>query len=113
VLFRRALSILDAEPQSNPTSVAISVLHLAELYRVQGRYEEAEPFYQRALALLEKVRGREHPELLGTLTGYAALLRKTGRKAEAKQLDDRAEAIRAAMKKQREEASRHRKDKQQ
>ena len=35
--------------------------NLAELYRSQGRYAEAEPLYKRALAIEEKARGPEHP----------------------------------------------------
>ncbi len=37
--------------------VAQSLNNLAELYRVQGRYAEAEPLYQRALAIREKALG--------------------------------------------------------
>ena len=38
-----------------------TVCNLAKLYGAQGRYSEAEPLYQRALALRERVLGAEHP----------------------------------------------------
>ena len=38
-----------------------SVNNLAFLYRSQGRYAEAEPLYQRALAGMERVLGKDHP----------------------------------------------------
>ncbi|MBE3035878.1 MAG: tetratricopeptide repeat protein [Candidatus Atribacteria bacterium] len=41
--------------------VATSLNKLAELYRAQGRYSEAEPLYKRALAIAEKTLGAHHP----------------------------------------------------
>ena len=40
--------------------MAISLNNLAALYDDQGRYGEAEPLYQRALGIREKVLGPEH-----------------------------------------------------
>ena len=56
---------------------------LALLYKNQGRYGEAEPLYQRALAICEKALGPDHPDTATTRASYAGLLRKTGRGAEA------------------------------
>ena len=39
----------------------------------QGRYEEAEPLYERCQAIREKVLGPEHPELAATLNNRAVL----------------------------------------
>ena len=36
---------------------AASLNNLAELYRAQGKYEQAEPLYQRAMAIVEKALG--------------------------------------------------------
>ena len=47
---------------SIPTS-ATSLNNLAVLYQAQGRYAEAEPLYQRALAIREKALGPEHPDV--------------------------------------------------
>jgi tetratricopeptide (TPR) repeat protein len=42
-------------------SIANSMYNLAELYCSQGRYEEAEPLYVKALELAEVSLGKEHP----------------------------------------------------
>ena len=49
----------------------------------------------RALATLEKALGSEHPKVATSLENYAALLRETGRGAEATKMEARVEAIRA------------------
>ncbi len=61
----------------------------------QGRYAEAEPLYQRSLAIREKALGPEHPHVAESLENYAALLRQTARANEAEKLEARAKAIRA------------------
>ena len=75
--------------------VAISLNDLGELYRVQGRFAEAEPFLKRSLAITEKALGVEHPHVTTVRENYAALLRQTGRGDEAETLETRAKAIRA------------------
>ena len=77
------------------TRLATSLNNLAEVYRAQGRYAEAEPFYQRALAIFEKTLGPEHPHVAQSLENYAALLRQTARADEAERMEARAKAIRA------------------
>ena len=68
---------------------------MAFLYQSQRRYAEAEPLYQRALAIVEKALGPEHPHVAGGLENYAVLLRATGRSDEATKMEARAKAIRA------------------
>ncbi len=75
--------------------VAQSLNNLAGLYQTQGRYAEAEPLYQRSLAIREKALGPEHPDVAQSLENYAALLRETGRGTEAERMWARAIAIRA------------------
>ena len=43
--------------------MAASLNRLAFFYHVQGRYAEAEPLYQRSLAILEKALGPDHPRV--------------------------------------------------
>ena len=69
--------------------MAASLNNLALLSYTQGRYGEAEPRYQRALAIREKVLGPEHPDVAAVRKNYAALLRATNRDAEAAQLEAR------------------------
>ena len=48
---------------------------------------------QRALRLLEKACGPDHPDLLPVLMNYAELLRKQERYEEARKLEDRARGL--------------------
>jgi tetratricopeptide (TPR) repeat protein len=74
--------------------VASILNNLAELYRVQGKYAEAEPLYQRALAILEEALGPHHPHLATSLNNLALLYRAGGKYGEAEPLYRRALAIR-------------------
>jgi len=75
--------------------VALSLNNLGLLYQRQGRNDESEPLYKSALAIWEKALGRNHPLVAIALANYAALLRATGREAEANEMEARAKAIRA------------------
>ena len=67
--------------------------NLAGLYQDTGRLAEAEPLYERALAITEKALGPDHPDLAIRLNNLAELYRATGRLAEAEPLLERAVAI--------------------
>ena len=73
--------------------MAANLNNLAGLYLDQGKYEEAEPLYQRSLMILEKAVGPEHPNVVKVLKGYIDLLRKTGRNDDAAKQEARAKAI--------------------
>ncbi len=55
---------------------------------------EAEPLYQRALGIVEKALGPEHPRVAGSLNNLAALYEAQGKYGEAEPLHKRALAIR-------------------
>ena len=74
--------------------LGVSLNNLAFLYRNQGKYAEAEPLHQRALAIREKVLGPEHPEVATSLNNLAMLYRAQGKDAEAEPLLQRSLAIR-------------------
>ena len=80
--------------------MATSLNNLGLLYLAQGKYAEAEALYQRALAILEKSLGPEHPDVAQVLENYADLLRETGRGEEASSMEARAQAIRAKQSEQ-------------
>ena len=63
------------------------------LYRAQGRLAEAEPLWQRALAIRERALGPDHPDTAQSLNNLAVLYRDQGRLAEAEPLWQRALAI--------------------
>ncbi len=63
--------------------LAASLNDLALLYYTQGKNAEAEPLYQRALAIWEKVLGPEHPDVAYSLNNLAILYQVQGRYEEA------------------------------
>ena len=42
----------------------------------QGKLDEAKPFYDRAIAILEKALGPDHPHVAAALNNLAGLLKK-------------------------------------
>ncbi|ERT03715.1 TPR repeat family protein, partial [Lyngbya aestuarii BL J] len=77
----------------NHPDVATSLNNLANLYKSQGRYDEAEPLHQRSLAIWEKTLGENHPDVALSLNGLALLYRDQGRYDEAEPLHQRSLAI--------------------
>ena len=63
------------------------------LRSAQGKYTEAEPLYQRALAIDEKALGPEHPDVATDLNNLALLYQGQGKYTEAEPLHKRALAI--------------------
>ena len=76
--------------------------HAANLYLAarmchsEGQYLEAETFYERALSIVEKTLGSDHPKLAAWLEDLASVFRRLGKNNEAKMLDFRAARIRAS-----------------
>jgi tetratricopeptide (TPR) repeat protein len=66
---------------------ARDALTLGYLYKVQGKYEQAEPLYERALAICEQQLGLKHPDTQSTRRNYVALLRAMGRDEEARAIE--------------------------
>ncbi len=62
--------------------------------REAGRYEQAIPYYRKALELGEHEFGLDHPTTASLLNNLAELYRDQGRYAEAEPLHKRALAIR-------------------
>jgi tetratricopeptide (TPR) repeat protein len=62
----------------------------ANVYTNQGRYEEAEQLYGRALEGYEEKLGPEHPDTLSTVQNLAVVYQDLGRYEEAEQLCHRA-----------------------
>ena len=79
---------------SDHPSFGRSLNNMAELYRAEARYTEAELLFKRALALHEKASGPDHPDVSLPLCNIAELYRDQGRYVEAEALYRRALAIR-------------------
>jgi tetratricopeptide (TPR) repeat protein len=89
------LALHDEPAAAEPLhDVAISLNNLADFYRAQGRYADAEPLYKRALAIREKALGPDHPDIATSLNTLAELYRAQGRYADAEPLYKRSLAIR-------------------
>ena len=66
--------------------VATSLNGLADLYREQGKFAEAEALHRQALEMQRKLLGEEHPEVATSLNHLAVVLQHQGKLAEAEQL---------------------------
>ncbi len=60
--------------------LATRLNNLAELYRKQGKYEQAEPLYQRALAIYKKTFGPHHPSTKTIQGNYTLFLEEKQQK---------------------------------
>ena len=88
---RRVLAIDEQCFGADHPDVATSLNNLAEFYRIQGRYAEAEPLIHRALAARKQVLGDAHPDTCLTRGNLASLLEKTGRHEQADVAADQEE----------------------
>ncbi|CAM9785452.1 unnamed protein product [Ectocarpus sp. 4 AP-2014] len=66
---------------------------LALVLEKQGKYTEADPLYLRAIEVVEKMLGRDHPDLATSFNNRAGLLRAQGKHIEAEPLYERSHAI--------------------
>lgn len=88
------LAIKEAEAMSpNEPKIAQSKSALANAYRQQGKYAEAEPMYKEAVEFMIRVKGPTCQELIPIYDNYAKMLRAAGRGAEADKMDAKARAI--------------------
>ena len=92
-LFIAAVRTAEAlEPQGPRLATALN--NLAEFYRVQGEFAQAEPHYWRAITIDEQRLGPDHLHLARDLHNLALLYRAQGRYADAEPLCRRALEIR-------------------
>jgi tetratricopeptide (TPR) repeat protein len=91
-LYKDGLAIKEKMLGPNDPGVAASLNNLADLYRIEGRYAEAESLHRRALAVRETL-GPEDPDVAESLNNLSALYVDQGRYSEAEPLYKRALAI--------------------
>ncbi len=87
VLADRKRSLGEEHPTTITTANALAVM-----YKVQGRYDEAEALYLNSLAACQRTLGDRHPLTLGTIKGLASLYKAEGRLGEVALLAKRAGA---------------------
>ncbi|MDZ7962310.1 MAG: tetratricopeptide repeat protein [Aulosira sp. DedQUE10] len=63
----------------------------------RGQYSEAEPLYQTALSLRQRLLGQEHPDVATSYNNLAALYRSQGRYSEAEPLYQTALSLRQRL----------------
>jgi len=79
--------------QPDDPCLAIALTNLAEAYRIDGRYAKAEPYYRQVLAIVRENPEQKNAEIVEGLNHFTAMLRKTKRKAEARDLDNQIQSI--------------------
>ncbi|MBV9689015.1 MAG: tetratricopeptide repeat protein, partial [Ktedonobacteraceae bacterium] len=86
------LSLLSDEPLTAEQSLRVADLFTAVGFyaSTQGKYEQAEPLYQRALHICEQVLGPEHPSTGATLHQLGSLYQQQGKYEQAEPLYQRA-----------------------
>lgn len=92
-LAEAMLKLSETLPAPDKRQIGVCLNQLGILCMEQGRNAEAEPYYRKALAIIEEIVGSEHPDYGAGLSNLAALLRVFGRHAEAEQLTRRALGI--------------------
>lgn len=86
--------VANLEKTNNSRDLAAALNNLAQIYADQGRDDQAEPLYKRAIALMEKGAGLDSVEIAPVLNNLAALDQRQSRFVEAEPLFKRALAIR-------------------
>ncbi len=90
--FKAALKHADNfEPED--TRLHFTLNNLAEIYRVQSKYAEAEPIIKRVLVIDEKSLGAEHPNIAASLANLADNYIAQKKYSEAEPLYKKALAI--------------------
>lgn len=86
-LYRQYLDFLKTSYGPKHPSVAKVLSNLAEIYVTQGDYAKAEPLYNEAYSTSRTNLGPQHPDVLRIMEGYAVVLRKLQRDADASVLE--------------------------
>ena len=93
LLLRRALAQQEADPNTDPTEIAITLSNLGAVLQRRAKFAEAEALLRKALAIDEKYREPTHEFIAIRLHNLGVLLSATNRTEEAEPLHRRALAI--------------------
>lgn len=92
-LFERLLTIKKKSPYPDLGDIIIIYNHVAEAYRVCGKYEQSEQYYKLALVETQKLRGKKHPAVGSIFQELAKLCERQRKPDVAKQYTEMASAI--------------------
>lgn len=87
--FERSLAIKDKRLSPGDVETAPTLFNLAELYRLRGDYEKAEPLYERLVGIREKAPGKDNADLERAVEGYVTTLLALKKTAEANAVQER------------------------
>ena len=79
--YERALAILETSPDQLALATALN--NLGEIYYSREVYDAARRYYERSLAILERISGPDHPDLAFPLVGLARVLDSENRHEES------------------------------
>jgi tetratricopeptide (TPR) repeat protein len=82
----KALQIRELVLGAEHPDTAGSLTNLADLYKAQGKYEQAEPLYLRALEILDKVLSPEHPDKISPSNNLAEMYKDQDKYEQAEPL---------------------------
>jgi tetratricopeptide (TPR) repeat protein len=80
------LTLQKGSCRTREESVATILNNMGELYRLQGKYDVAEPYYKRSIGIFEKQFGDRHPTLAVASNNLGEFYRAERRYAEAESL---------------------------
>lgn len=92
-LFRRSLALTETAVGKRNTEWASCAADFGRTLFALKRIAEAEEMTRTALAIAEQTSGLQHPRFLRVLQDHAKMLRKLGRKEEARQAESRMQSL--------------------
>ena len=92
-LFERLCRLKEKSVYPDKATLAMAYNHLAEAYRICGKYEEAEKSFMRSLLITEKLYGKDHPAVGSVLQELSRLCERQKKTEVAKEYQDRATII--------------------
>ena len=89
-LWEMALEVAESLLHEAPLETALALNNLAVLYRLQGKYDHAEPLLVRSLTIREKTLGPDHPGVAVCLDNLAVLYQSQDKYDHAEPLHHRS-----------------------
>ncbi|MEH2129071.1 MAG: CHAT domain-containing tetratricopeptide repeat protein [Nostoc sp.] len=83
IIAQEAVNLGSSQQLTEHSEYCDSLNNLAELYRIQGCYLEANPLYLQALTIRKSLLGSEHPDVAQSLNNLAVLYHSQGNYSQA------------------------------
>ncbi|MCI5210049.1 MAG: tetratricopeptide repeat protein [Candidatus Electrothrix sp. ATG2] len=92
-LFERLIKIKKNSPAPDLAGIIVIYNNVAEAYRICGKYDQSEKYYKQALAVTQKLRGKEHPAVGSIYQELAKLCERQRKMDDVKKYNEMAAAI--------------------